>query len=120
MDHFVHTGKAVDKILGKGAVAVITDEVLVGLVPTRINGVDNCIAIKIHDSQDCCGVHQFLTKRAQTLLIKELAEEGEDFVYLTMPMCHRSRADGWETAAEILELLAKVAREQAEKAVDAP
>lgn len=118
MNHFVHTGKAIGKIMGKGAVAVVTDEVLVGMVPTRINGVDNCIAIKIHDSQDCCGVHPELSKQAQMALIRELEEEGTEFVYLTMPMCHRSRAEGWAAAADLLELLAKVAREQAWKPVE--
>jgi hypothetical protein len=115
MDSFVLQGKNIDKILGKDAVAVITDEVLVGLIPTRINGVDNCIALKIHGSQDCGGVHQFLTKRAQMLLVQELEEDGCDFTYITMPMCHRSRRRGWETAAEMFALLAKVAREQAKK-----
>ncbi len=115
MDSFVLQGKSIDKFLGKDAVAVITDEVLVGLIPTRVNGEDNCIAIKIHDSVDCCGVHEGLSKRGQMQLVDELAEDGCDFVYLTMPMCQRSRRRGWETAAEMLELLAKVAREQAKK-----
>lgn len=116
MDHFILSGKPVDKILGNGSVAVVTDEVLVGLIPMRVNSVDNCITIKIHDSHECCGVHPGLSKRRQLALVKELEYEGCDFVYLTMPMCHRSTADGWNTAAELLEILAKAARVEAKKA----
>lgn len=110
------TGKQVDKILGNGAVAVVTDEVLIGLVPTRVNGVDNCIAIKIADSPGCCDVHLGMPRRSVMQLVKELEEEGCDFTYITMPMCHRSRAEAWDAAADIFDALGKTCREQAKLA----
>lgn len=107
------TGKQVDKILGKDSVAIVTDEVLIGLVPTRINGVDNCISIKIADSQGCCDVFPEMPKRHVMNLVREIADEGTDFTYITMPMCHRSRAEAWAVAADIFEALGKTCRDQA-------
>ena len=110
------TGKHVDKILGKGAVAVVTDEVLIGLVPTRINGVDNCISIKIADSQGCCDVFPEMPKRHIMNLVREISEEGTDFTYITMPMCHRTLGESWDTAADMFEALGKTCREQSRRA----
>ena len=107
------TGKQVDKILGNGAVAIVTDEVLIGLVPTRINGIDNCIAIKIADSQGCCDVFPEMPKRHIMKLVQEIEEEGHNFVYITMPMCHRTRSEAWAVAADIFEALGKTCRDQA-------
>ena len=107
------TGKQVDKILGKDAVAIVTDEVLIGLIPTRINGVDNCIAIKIADSQGCCDVFPEMPKRHVMQLVQEIGEDGPDFIYITMPMCHRTRAKAWGVAADIFEALGKTCRGQA-------
>lgn len=113
MDCITLVGKDIDKILGRGSVALVTDEVLVAMIPTRINGVDNCISIKIHDTEGCCNVYPGMPKRRQMSLVRELDMEGCDFVYLTMPQCHRTLEEGWTTAADMLDRLAHAARAQA-------
>jgi hypothetical protein len=110
------TGKKIDALFGNGSVALITDEVLVSMTPTKVNGIDGCISVSFHDSQGCCDVHPAMPERHKTALLKELAAEGSSFTYLTMPCCSRSRADAWNTAACLLEAMAAAARAQAKTA----
>ena len=109
------TGPKVDKILGKGSIALISDEVLLALSIHRVNDVEGCIVMKSYEARDCVDVHMNISEREKLDLLRQLDESHDQF-YLTMPMCTRSTEDSWTAAARLLETLAKAARKKAARA----
>ncbi len=107
-------GPQVDKILGKGSIALISDECLYALQPTRVNGVDGCIVLRVHHSRNCANVHLNINMREKLALLRELSERG-DYNYMTYPECTRSLKDSWSTAGKLLLALANATYVQANK-----
>lgn len=105
------TGKSIDKAIGKDAVAIITDECLFALIPYMMNGVDNCINLRVVSNDVCCDVHPKMTKGEIDTCIETLADECDDHP-ITMPMCSRDRDRAWAASAEIFDALAAACRGQ--------
>lgn len=114
------SGRVIDDILGgAGGVVIVSDETIIGLRPVRFNRVPNCIQILIGESQECSNVGMDTPTDEQQRIIREVEDSGGfTDACLTMPMCHRSPKNAWNTAADMLEALAKAARAKAETASD--
>jgi hypothetical protein len=104
-------GKNIDKAIGKDAVAIITDECLFALIPYRMNGVDNCINLRVVSNDVCCDVHPKMKEDEIDRCIDVLADECDDHP-ITMPMCSRDRDRAWSVSADIFDALAAACRGQ--------
>jgi hypothetical protein len=113
-DVHIISGKTVEKKIGKGSIAVVTDAVVAGLVPYLYNGQGWTIVLKTLDSQENADVGPKPNNRYHQSLITLLAEKG-DSVPITFPGLTCEKYEAWKTAAEMLEALAKAARVQATK-----
>jgi hypothetical protein len=104
-----------DKNMGKGSVALITNEVLFSMKPVRFNGINNCIYLTICESAGASDVHPDMPTKHINTLIKELNEGLHPSGPITMPMVHRDLRSSWLTAAKILQALSDAAKLMADK-----
>jgi hypothetical protein len=104
-------GKKIDKLLGNGSVAVITDECLFTLKPYIVNGIKNCIHLSCVEDQLACNVRPGMSSREINELLKVMRKESDDKP-ITTPMWHRDIDDAWITAADIFDALAAACRGQ--------
>jgi hypothetical protein len=106
------SGKKIDKLFGNGSIALLTDERLFVLYPTRYNRVEHCITLKVSDSEHADNVYEDMSDSDIADALESIQDDCED-VHLTKPMLTRDKSNAWNSAADVLEALAAICREQA-------
>lgn len=112
MEHAVNDpikSKIVEKQFGKGSIGIIGCDVMAVLTPMRVNGVPDCICLRLGD------LHDFETDPHDVAKTVETFAENCVHGNLTPAMCHITPFRAWQHAADLLEALAKAARERSKK-----
>lgn len=117
----VYKGTYVDKLIGKGVVAVISDETVAAIGPVYINGhSEPVVQLMLSDAMSPLGEYGDTSTEPlrKTILRKFRNGMSGQSGYLTMPMLGRGNGkvhEAWEHAADVLEALANEARIRAKE-----